>query len=125
VEWKIDMKMNDNNKTDLLENLFGQMAKEPLPASFRSNVMQQILAEAIRVKKRNERLGLIAVIVASVIMLALAIAALVFLGVPKISFRVPDLTSVPFFLYIGGLAFLLLWFDHIMRRKYKEKHKEE
>jgi len=119
------MKMNDNNKTDLLENLFGQMTKEPLPASFRSNVMQQVLAEAIRIKKRNERLGLIAVIVASVIMLALAVVALIYLEVPKITFRVPDLTSVPFYLYIGGLVFLLLWFDHIMRRKYTEKHKGE
>ena len=119
------METNNKKQNDLLENLFRQMPEEPLPASFRSNVMQQILAEAVRIKKRNERLGLIAVIAASVIMLALAVVALLYLEIPKMTFRIPNLTSVPFYLYIGGLGLLLLWGDHIIRKKYKEKHKEQ
>lgn len=118
------METNDKKQNDLLENLFRQMPEQPLPASFRSNVMQQILTEAVRIKKRNERWGLIAVIAASVIMLTLAVLALVYLKLPQVTFRMPDFSSAPFYLYIGGLGFLLLWFDHLMRKKYREKHKE-
>lgn len=119
------MKTNDKKQTDLLENLFKQMPEAPLPASFRSTVMQQILAEAARVRKRNERWGLIAIIAASAAIFALAALSLIYLKMPQISLRIPDLSSVPFYLYIGALGLLLLWFDHLMRKRYKERHKEE
>ena len=57
-------------KNDILKNLFSRMPEEELPGSFRANVMQQILAEAERIHKRNERWGWIAVISASLLMSA-------------------------------------------------------
>ena len=42
-------------KNDILKDLFSRMPEEELPASFRANAMRQIMAEAERIRKRNER----------------------------------------------------------------------
>ena len=52
-------------KNDILKDLFSRMPEEELPASFRANAIRQIMAEAERIRKRNERWGWIAVIAAS------------------------------------------------------------
>ena len=59
-------KINTNKEQpDLLGDLFKRIPEEELPASFRSNVMRQIMLESAKAKKRDERFSLLAAIVAS------------------------------------------------------------
>ncbi len=116
--------MDANNKSDQLRNLFRKLPEESLPVDFRTKMMQQIMVEAQRVKKRNERLALMAIILASIAILGLCVGVLIYIGIPKISLSIPSVTSMSFYLYIGVLALLLLWGDYAMRKRYKEKHKE-
>ena len=63
-------KINTNKEQpDLLGDLFKRIPEEELPASFRSNVMRQIMLESAKAKKRDERFSLLAAIVASLIMI--------------------------------------------------------
>ncbi len=115
-------------KNDILKDLFSRMPEEELPGSFRANVMQQILAEAERIHKRNERWGWIAVISASLLMVGLAVGAFFYMDMPKISVSLPHLSSLPFYVYIGILTFILLGADYKFRQIFKKKqvsHKEE
>ena len=65
-------KINTNKEQpDLLGDLFKRIPEEELPASFRSNVMRQIMLESAKAKKRDERFSLLAAIVASLIMIPL------------------------------------------------------
>ena len=58
-------KINTNKEQpDLLGDLFKRIPEEELPASFRSNVMRQIMLESAKAKKRDERFSLLAAIVA-------------------------------------------------------------
>ena len=71
-------KINTNKEQpDLLGDLFKRIPEEELPASFRSNVMRQIMLESAKAKKRDERFSLLAAIVASLIMISLAIVSFV------------------------------------------------
>jgi len=119
--------MNTNKEKDYLQGLFSQLPEEPLPSDFRIQIMQQIQEEAIRVKKRNERLSWAALIFASLAILTLGILAVIHLGIPKLSFdiSIEAIQTIPFYLYIAFLAFLLLFADHYFRKKYKEKKKED
>ena len=52
-------KINTNKEQpDLLGDLFKRIPEEELPASFRSNVMRQIMLESAKAKKRDERFSL-------------------------------------------------------------------
>ncbi|MDH6305755.1 hypothetical protein M2459_002489 [Parabacteroides sp. PF5-5] len=110
---------------DILKTLFGRMPEADLPASFRDNVMRQVFAEALKVKRRNECFALLSVIVASVAIIALAVVSLVYMDLPKMAISLPDLSSVPFYLYIGMLTLLLLFGDYKMRKTYRKKHSEK
>ena len=79
-------KINTNKEQpDLLGDLFKRIPEEELPASFRSNVMRQIMLESAKAKKRDERFSLLAAIVASLIMISLAIVSFVYMEIPKIA----------------------------------------
>lgn len=119
--------MNANKENDYLKDLFGRLPEEPLPADFRVQIMQKIREEAIRAGKRNERLSRFCLILASLVMLALGIAAVIYLGVPKFSFTISAeaVQTLPFYLYIAFLAFLLLFADHYFRKKYRERQEGE
>ena len=91
-------------KNDILKDLFSQMPEEELPASFRANAMRQIMAEAERIRKRNERWGWIAVIAASLLMVGIAIASFLYMNIPPISVQIPNMSTLPFYAYIGMLA---------------------
>ena len=115
-------------KNDILKDLFSRMPEEELPASFRANVMRQIMAEAERIRKRNERWGWIAVIAASLLMIGVAIASVLYMGIPKISVPIPDLDALPFYVYIGMLTLILLGADYKLRQIIKRRqmsHKEK
>jgi fatty acid desaturase len=119
--------MNANKENDYLKDLFTRLPEEPLPTDFRVRLMQQIQEEAVWIKKRNERLSWIILILASLAMLTLGILAVIYLGIPKFSFEISTeaIQTFPFYLYIAFLVFLLLFADHYFRKKYREKQKGE
>ena len=108
-------------KNDILKDLFSQMPEEELPASFRANAMRQIMAEAERIRKRNERWGWIAVIAASLLMIGIAIASFLYMNIPPISVQIPNMSTLPFYAYIGMLALILLGADYKFRQLFKRR----
>ncbi|MDR1403554.1 MAG: hypothetical protein LBJ60_07645 [Tannerellaceae bacterium] len=110
-------------KKDFLEDLFSGTPQEELPVDFQKNVMRQVYAESVKMKKRNERFGLLSVIAASLLLLALAATSILYLvDLPEIEWRLPDLLSMPFYLYIGALALLLLLGDYKLRKFYEKRY---
>lgn len=101
---------------DILKNLFDNMQEEQLPASFRMNIMERVIAESVKIKKRNERLSLVAVIIASLGIIALAVLSFIYIGLPKITIPKIDLTAFHFYSFIGILTLLLLYLDYCLRR---------
>ena len=97
------------------------MPEEELPASFRANAMRQIMAEAERIRKRNERWGWIAVIAASLLMVGIAIASFLYMNIPPISVQIPNMSTLPFYAYIGMLALILLGADYKFRQLFKRR----
>ena len=105
-------------KNDILKDLFSRMPEEELPASFRANAIRQIMAEAERIRKRNERWGWIAVIAAS---LLIAIASFLYMNISPISVQIPNMSTLPFYAYIGMLALILLGADYKFRQLFKRR----
>ena len=105
-------------KNDILKDLFSQMPEEELPASFRANA---IMAEAERIRKRNERWGWIAVIAASLLMVGIAIASFLYMNIPPISVQIPNMSTLPFYAYIGMLALILLGADYKLRQIFERR----
>lgn len=107
---------------DLLEDLFKQLPEEKLPASFRTNIMRQVMQETAKAKKRNERYGLAAVILASLVMLALAVVSFIYMDIPRLTLPKIDISAFTFYLYIGLLTLILLFADYKLRKLF---HKGE
>lgn len=107
---------------DKWQDLFRQLPEKELPPDFRFHVMQQVMQEAVRQQKRNERIGLLLAALASALMAGLAIAALFYIDLPRLSIPFIRPSDFPFYLYIGALSLLLLWADHKLRRAF---HKDE
>ena len=108
-------------KNDILKDLFSRMPEEELPASFRANAMRQIMAEAERIRKRNERWGWIAVIAASLLMVGIAIASFLYMNISPKSVQIPNMSTLPFYAYIGILALILLGADYKFRQLFKRR----
>ncbi|MGM9798792.1 MAG: hypothetical protein ACI3ZY_14680 [Parabacteroides sp.] len=101
-----------------LEQLFMQLPEERLPIDFRAKLMREVIhQEAVR-RKRNERLGWLALILASCALIALAAATLVYLNFSWPYFELFRGESFPFYGSIGVLALLLLLADYKLRRLY-------
>ena len=86
---------------DPLKELFRRMPEEELPTAFRENMMKQIMSEARRMEKRNERWGWLAIAAASLLMLGIAIASFLYMDIQKISIQIPNLSMLPFYIYIS------------------------
>ena len=108
-------------KNDILKDLFSRMPEEELPASFRANAIRQIMAEAERIRKRNERWGWIAVIAASLLMVGIAIASFLYMIISPLSVQIPNMSTLPFYAYIGMLALILLGADYKFRQLFKRR----
>lgn len=115
-----------NDKKDILQELFRQLPEKPLPDDFRARVMQQVLVEKKRAKKRNEVWAWTAVIVASMAILTFGFLAFQYLGIPKFSLSLSKqaLETLPFYAYIAFLALLLLLGDFFFRKTYYRKEQE-
>lgn len=86
--------------------------------------MRKIQFEAARQHRREEHLSLIATILPSLVMIALATSSLIYLEIPAV--RLPAVVhdgSFPFYIYIyiGTLALLLLLADHLIRKALRGK----
>lgn len=114
-----------NNHKDILEGLFKQLPTEQLPADFRSAMMQRIMKESIRAKKWEEIWHWVALILASGAMLGLGIFVIRSLELPKIVLTLSERAAIPFYMYLVALVVILLFGDYFIRKKYREKHKEE
>ena len=99
-------------KNDILKDLFSRMPEEELPASFRANAMRQIMAEAERIRKRNA---------ASLLMVGIAIASFLYMNISPISVQIPNMSTLPFYAYIGMLALILLGADYKFRQLFKRR----
>ena len=111
----------DGKRTDILTDLFKRIPEKEPSASFRSEIMRKIAYEAALREKRSERLGLLAIVTASLAMITLAVLSFAYLEIPAIP--QPDLSqvSVPhlrFYLHIGGIALFLLFLDHGARKRF-------
>lgn len=115
------MNRKDKEK-DILREMFSQLPDKKLPDSFRETMMKQVMKEAVRMKTREERLGLLITILIAFVFLILGGVTLLILEVPRLELKMPDLTNLPFFVYIGTLVFLLLVADNVLRKKFYEKH---
>lgn len=62
-------------------------------------------------KKRNEWIGLVAVIAASLFMLGLAVTSFFYIGLPQIKWPEIALPVFHFYFYIGMLTLFLLFID--------------
>ena len=115
-------KINTNKEQpDLLGDLFKRIPEEELPASFRSNVMRQIMLESAKAKKRDERFSLLAAIVASLIMISLAIVSFVYMEIPKIAVPTISTSALAFYLYIGAITLILLLAESISQERISTK----
>lgn len=106
---------------DPLADLFKQLPEEPLPAFFRTKVMQQVVLEAAKAKRRSERISLLCVIVASLFILALGALAFIYMGLPRINIPKLDPAGFHFYLFIGGLTLILLYLDYWLRRLFRKE----
>ncbi|MDR0795933.1 MAG: hypothetical protein LBE79_07795 [Tannerella sp.] len=113
--------MNPNDQ-DILKTLFSQLPKETLPPDFRSIMMQRIMNEAASIAKRNQLLHIFALIVATLFTIGLAIAALVYVGIPQINITFPHVSIPTPYLLFGLLVVMLLFADHFFRQFYYKKH---
>lgn len=103
------------------ETTLEDVSEEELPASFRSNVMRQIMLESAKAKKRDERFSLLAAIVASLIMISLAIVSFVYMEIPKIAVPTISTSALAFYLYIGAITLILLLVDYKLRNLFHKK----
>ncbi len=119
-------------KDEALSRIMQPNADTSLPFMFNEQLMKRIEAEAKRKARRNEFWQYALV---SVISIALIIGTIKLLSlytpfnilhkleqVFSASQISVDLKIYPF---MGGCILVLLYFDHIMRRRYETRHKED
>ena len=103
----------ESPKTDYLKGLFSQLPQTKLPGTFRSDLMRKIQFEAAHQHRREEHLSLIATILASLVMIALATSSLIYLEIPAV--------RLPAVVHDGSFALLLLLADHLIRKALRGK----
>ena len=109
------------NEQDLLKSIFSRLPDERLPLNFHPEMMQQIRKEAARIAKRNERLYILALIAGVLFTVGLAVAALLYVGIPTITIEFPRVSIPPSYIYFGLLVLVLLCMDLLLRQRYYKK----
>ena len=111
-----------DDESDILKSMFSRLPADKLPSTFQSEMMQQIRIKAVRIAKRNQRLHVLALIAATLCMIGLAGAALVYIGVPSIITEFPRISIPSYYIYFGLLVLILLFTDYIFRQIYYKRH---
>lgn len=108
--------VNENRMDSLLKETFSRLPEERLPEGFRDKLMERIILENERAKRKEERISLIATIVASLMMIAAAILTYIYMDIDWISLPTTAPSTWRFYIYIGGITMLLLYVDYRLRR---------
>ena len=114
--------MMNQNEQDILKSIFGRLPDDVLPPSFQAEMMQQIRKEAVRTTKRNQLLAVLALIAATLFTIGLAVAALIYMGIPSITTEFPTISIPSYYIYFGFLVLMLLVMDHLLRQRYYKRH---
>ena len=72
-------------------------------------------------KEQPDLLGDLAAIVASLIMISLAIVSFVYMEIPKIAVPTISTSALAFYLYIGAITLILLLADYKLRNLFHKK----
>ena len=80
-----------------------------------------LTASNIKVKLHRIRKKLFAAIVASLIMISLAIVSFVYMEIPKIAVPTISTSALAFYLYIGAITLILLLADYKLRNLFHKK----
>ncbi|MDR1331125.1 MAG: hypothetical protein LBK07_03390 [Tannerella sp.] len=113
----------EKKETDPFRTVFDRMVEEEaLPDGFQARMMQRIMQERERVRRRSERLQMLLILAALAAIAGLAASSFIYLKIslpiavfPALSIPVPCLLT-------GALALLLLAADYFMRQAYYKKH---
>lgn len=108
--------VNENRMDSLLKDTFSRLPEERLPEGFRDKLMERIVVENERAKRKEELISLTATIVASLMMIAAAIMTYIYMDIDWISMPTTAPSTWHFYLYIGGITMLLLFVDYRLRR---------
>lgn len=108
--------VNENRMDSLLKETFSRLPEERLPEGFRDKLMERIILENERAKRKEERISLIATIVASLMMIAAAILTYIYMDIDWINLPTTAPSTWRFYIYIGGITMLLLYVDYRLRR---------
>jgi hypothetical protein len=114
----------EEEQRDLLKTMFDRMSDEPLPPAFLPEMMQRIRTEAVHMRKRNSFWRAAALTAASLTIVGLAVAAIVYLDIPQFQEEFPRIVIPPLYIYIGVPTLILLIVDSWFRQKYFKKHLE-
>jgi FtsH-binding integral membrane protein len=118
--------MNTNRieeaQRDMLKAMFDRMTDDPLPPDFLPEMMQRIRTEAVRARKREAWRRTAALLAATLAIAGLAVAAFIYLDIPRFQADFPQIFIPPFYIYIGFLTLILLFADGWFRQKYFKKH---
>jgi len=112
----------NQNEQDILKSIFIRLPDEPLPPTFQSEMMLRIKKEAVRIAKRNQRLRVLALIAATTFTIGLAVASLVYMGLPEIMIEFSVVMIPPYYIYFGLLVLVLLFTDHWLQQRYYKRH---
>ncbi|MBQ8521146.1 MAG: hypothetical protein IJ456_07190 [Bacteroides sp.] len=104
-----------------------------LPTNFTFRTMRKVELEALRLEKKRERMTLLAVIGASLLLLTgSGITLWMFFGdtieglFAEMAWKeLPTVSFPPFFYFVMGCIPLFVCFDHWMRKQYYKRHPED
>jgi polyferredoxin len=118
------MDTNRTEQQDILKTMFNHLPEETLSQAFLPEMMQRIRKESVRIRKRDERLRIAALVAASLTIVGLTAATFIYMGVPKIEIDFSMITIPPLYLFIGAFSLILLLADSLFRQRYYKKHPE-
>lgn len=94
-----------------------------LPSNFNYRMMNRIQQEAERQKKRHRLISWVCLILGALSLIGFGVYVLVVYMEFNLMYHLPEIESLPFneltvfYCYIASLIFVLLGFDHWMRRR--------
>ena len=117
--------MNTNQtESDLLRALFRRLPEEKLSSAFQQEMMIRIQKEAIRARRKNRILLIVAYTFALALFAGLIVATYIYLEIPKIEIEIPRISVSSFYIFLGIISIILLLIDYVFRRSFYKKHPE-
>jgi hypothetical protein len=115
----------ERKEQDRLKKVFGYIPEEELPPAFEAEMMRQIRKEALRIRKRNERLYALTPVAASLAIAGLAAAVFIYMDIPWKHVYFHEISIPPLSRLIGAIVFILLLGDFLFRQAYDKKLRKQ